>query len=102
VPHCVATLPRVIVTVLIDVDVVCIVKSWKAEIIRKWICFLEIPAENSVIIQNSRQEFLGWRIPGNSPTGIPDSREFPVDLVWGMNPGGEKEICLCIFTVVIL
>ena len=22
--------------------------------------------------------------------------------VWGSNPGGEKEICLCTFTVVIL
>jgi len=31
----------------------------------------EILAENSVIPRNSRREFLTWRIPGNSRTGIP-------------------------------
>ena len=33
--------------------------------------FPEIPTKNSVIPGNSRREFLVWRIPGNSQTGIP-------------------------------
>jgi len=40
-------------------------KNWK---------FYKLPetlTKNSVIPGNSRREFLGWRIPGNSRTGIP-------------------------------
>jgi len=43
---------------------------------------LEILAKNSVIPGNSRREFLTWRIPGNSRTGIPGGFGLGSDILW--------------------